>query len=363
MGVWQKSLLLFCIITLLTGCWDYSPIERAFLVEGISIDQSKKDPHKLEISIIDVDFKRKKRALSSEGRTISEALNRIQDQTSKIVILSHVKIILISDEVAKKNVMPFFDLFVRNMQISNEASFVITKGRALAYFKPKNVTYNISGRTYSQMIQSSETKYNNRLYKIHNITVEMMNRKNDFTLPVLKLNKSKKVAYFYGVALVKGGKLVGFLDMKESKLFFILRRSIRRMAYTIKIAGNETNTYRLYKKTASVKCQYRNRKWYIDFKATFIQEVVESNLWKTKPMTLADTMKLENSLSRKLEGESEKLLVKLQKEFGFDPLWVSECARICEPKQFDASEWDEQFANAETHVNIQVHLLRFGQLF
>ena len=84
MNRWLKLLCLITLLCILAGCWDYSPIERAFLVEGISIDESKRDPEKLEISIIDVDFKRKKRALSAEGRTISEALDRIQDQTSKL---------------------------------------------------------------------------------------------------------------------------------------------------------------------------------------------------------------------------------------------------------------------------------------
>lgn len=360
---WQKVVLFISLTSLLTGCWDYSPIERAFLVEGISIDQSKDNPDKLEISIIDVDFKRKKRALSAEGRTISEALNRIQDQTSKIVILSHVKIILISEEIAKKNVMPYFDLFVRNMQISNEASFVITRGRALAFFNPKNLTYTISGRTYSQMIQSSETKYNNKLYKIHSITVEMMNRKNDFTLPILKLEKSKKVASFNGIALIKDGKMAGMLNMKESKLFFILRRTLNRLAYTVKIANEETITYRLYEKTSSVKCQYRHGKWLIVFHSSLNQEVVESNQWKTKPMTVAETVKLERNLSREMEHEARKVLAKLKEEFEYDPLWLSECARLSQPRQFRASEWNEQFANAETRVNIQVHLHRFGQLF
>lgn len=363
MNRWLKLIGFLALLSILTGCWDYSPIERAFLVEGISIDESKNDPEKLEISIIDVDFKRKKRALSAEGRTISEALNRIQDQTSKIVVLSHVKIILISDTIAKRSVLPYFDVFVRNMQISNEASFVIVKGRALSLFNPKKLTYTISGRTYSQMIQSSETKYDNTLYKLHNITVEMMNRKNNFTLPVLKLNKKKKVVSFYGIALIKSGKMIDSLSMEEAKLFFILRRVINRMAYTIKMNKQHTISYRLYEKSSSVSCAYRNGKWQIQFRASFNREVVESNVWKTKPLTSAERAQFEHKVTEKLEREGKKLLIKLQKEAGFDPLWISECARLSKPNRFQASAWDEQFANADTSVQIQVHLHRFGQLF
>ncbi|MEY4479513.1 MAG: hypothetical protein RLZZ267_191 [Bacillota bacterium] len=363
MNRWLKLLCLITLLGILAGCWDYSPIERAFLVEGISIDESKRDPEKLEISIIDVDFKRKKRALSAEGRTISEALDRIQDQTSKIVVLSHVKIILISETIAQKSVLPYFDVFVRNMQISNEASFVIVKGRALSLFNPKNLTYSISGRTYSQMIQSSETKFDDTLYKLHNITVEMMYRNNNFTLPVLKLNKKKKVASFNGIALIKSGKMIDTLSMDEAKLFLILRRATNRMAYTIKMNNRHTITYRLYEKSSSVSCKYRNGKWHLTFRAAFNREVVESNVWKTRPMTSAERAQFEQKVTKKLEREGKKLLTKLQKEAGFDPLWVSECARMNKPNHFQSSEWDEYFTNADTNVQIQVHLHRFGQLF
>lgn len=363
MNRWQKIVMLFSIIIFLTGCWDYAPIERSYLVEGIAIDQSKKDPNKLEVSIIDVDFKRRKISLSAEGRTILEALNRIQDDTSKIVVLSHIKVILISEEIAKQSVMPYFDLFVRNMQVSNEASFIITKGRASTFFDPKNVSYTISGRTYSQMIQSSETKFNNRLYKIHNVTVETMNQNNNFTLPVLKLDKRKKVARFIGIALVKNGRLVGTLNMRETKMFFILRRAIQRLAYTVKGANKQVISYRLYKKQAAVNCKYQNGKWRITFNASFNQEVVESNQWKTRPLSKAETVKFEQSLSRNMEVECRKVLTKLQKDYAFDPLWLSESARIQQPTKFHAADWNEQFANAKLKVHIRVQLHRYGQLF
>jgi spore germination protein KC len=360
---WQKIGMLLCVLSLLTGCWDYSPLERAFLVEGIAIDQSKKKPNQLEVTIIDVDFKRKKRALSAEGRTISEAINRIQDQLSKIVVLSHVKIILLSDEVSKKNVLPYFDLFLRNMQVSNEASFVVAQGRAKDFFNPKNLTYNISGRTYSQMIQSSETKYNNRLYKIHNIIVEMMARDDSITLPLIKLDKKKKVASFSGLALIHSGKLVGKLSTNESKAYFILRRVMNRMAYTMKVNKNQMMTVRLYEKGSSVKCIYRNGKWNIDFRVAFNQEIVESGRWNNKRMSKAQSIKLERTLERKLKKDSLKLLHKLQKKYEYDPFWLAETARLNQPHTFDASEWDDQFARAKVNVHVNVHLERFGQLF
>lgn len=360
---WKKIVVLLSLLSLLTGCWDYSPLERAFLVEGIAIDQSKKNPNQLEVTIIDVDFKRKKRALSAEGRTIAEAINRIQDQLSKIVVLSHVKIILLSEKVSKKSILPYFDLFLRNMQISNEASFVIAQGQAKDFFNPKNLTYNISGRTYSQMIKSSEMKYDNNLYIKHNIIVEMMTRDDNTTLPILKLDKKKKVASFNGVALIRNGKLVGKLSSEEAGAFFSLRRVIARMVFTFKVKKKQMMTVRLYEKNSSVKCKYRNGRWNIDFRVSFNEEIVESSRWKNKRMSATQRTQLEQTLERKLRKDSLRLIHKTQKKYRYDPFWLAETARLNQPHTFVASDWDDQFANANVNVHVNIHLERFGQLF
>lgn len=132
----MKKLLIVPLILLLTGCWNYRELNQLAITTGIAVDKEN-DNYKITIMIAN-----SKKSSSSDGsitpsaavydgtgQTIYEAFKDTSLSVSKQIYLSHIDVLVLSEEVAKNNLTDVIDFLFRYPQTRNNFYLVLAKDK------------------------------------------------------------------------------------------------------------------------------------------------------------------------------------------------------------------------------------------
>lgn len=172
---WIKTVKVLCAVSvlmpLLTGCWDRLEIEERAVVLGVSIDVAEPEAEKEEEDVTHLKgtFPAPERGMvrvavqialpgriplgpgeggggkgaSGEtvwiidvvGHSIDDAFMNLQQQLSSRLFFGHLRVIVVSEALAKKGLGNVNDYFRRNSEVRRMAWMIISKGKALEIMK------------------------------------------------------------------------------------------------------------------------------------------------------------------------------------------------------------------------------------
>lgn len=235
-----KVLLLILPLFLLTGCWNYNELNNLALVTGISIDQQ--DDKFIMNYMISNAKKSDTKSGNSEastvlyegmGETLAEASLNINQKLPQIPYLSHTEVIVISEEVAKDNMLKVMDFLLRNPESRKEIYVLISKNAKasdtlsiltpLESFPSENIKSNITSSP-NEVATTYTIKYSEFLSKL--ITEGI-----DPTIGIIEVEgnteegkkqesndnaKQEAIIKLTTTAIFKGDKLVNITNEDES---------------------------------------------------------------------------------------------------------------------------------------------------
>lgn len=160
---------IFILCLFASGCWNYRELNELAITTGISIDV-KDDNYIISYMIANSkksqDSSGKSEAntvvLSGEGKSISEAYMNLNSKNPKIPYISHLEVIIISEDAAKEGITKMLDFLMRNPESRKEFFVVLSKGTSassiletlspLEAFPSQNVAQNIISNKDDQSI-------------------------------------------------------------------------------------------------------------------------------------------------------------------------------------------------------------------
>ena len=122
-------ILLTITIFFLTGCFKKSELEDLAYVIAIGIDKGPED-NKIVSFQIAVPIKIAGEGSTGGKDTLYNSLSRADTMISKEITLSHNKIIVISEELAKEGIHEILNALVTNREIRPKTSILVYKGKA-----------------------------------------------------------------------------------------------------------------------------------------------------------------------------------------------------------------------------------------
>lgn len=163
---------------LLTGCWDAREINELGFVLSIALDKTE-DGFKVTAQIADPEIFSKSPSgsgstqdkpfwiLSSTGKTIFEAIRNMASISSRRIFWAHIKVIIISEQLARSNILEIFDFFTRNPELRFRTLIAVTPGEAekfiqvvpemekdpALYLEKMIENKNLTGKSYSIMLK------------------------------------------------------------------------------------------------------------------------------------------------------------------------------------------------------------------
>jgi spore germination protein KC len=123
------------IMIILSGCWDHREISEITVVVGMAVDIGDDEKYKLTVEGINAKELSDKTAsglapsviFTLKGDTLAELSQKMNIGISKNLIYSHMKVLVISEEVVKTGLIDFLDFLERNREIRDDFNIVIAR--------------------------------------------------------------------------------------------------------------------------------------------------------------------------------------------------------------------------------------------
>lgn len=259
--------ILLCSIT--TGCYNYHELSDMAIITGVGIDKVN-DKFKISMlianttdSISSKDAASKATIITGVGNNITEALDDVRAKSSKDIYIGHISLVLVSEEIAKKNIYDVIDPTFRNPESIKKINLVIVRNSSsndvlrtlspLDMYPSQNIIFNIKNSVSTVGI-SYNTYMSDFIYRMINYGIDNIvpsislkgNTNDDNSIDQLKEIETMKYIKIDDLALFKGTKLIGYASLDESKMINIIDNKSTSLSIT-------TNCYKDLNKNIVIK--------------------------------------------------------------------------------------------------------------
>lgn len=368
-------LIFFIGSTLLTGCWNYREIEGLSIVAGAAIDKEE-DGYLLNVEIIDIkagkETNKESKIIESRGKTIFDAIRNVVQISGRKLYWSHAKVIIISQEIAKKGISEVLDFFMRDSELRPNLEIIVSKEKtARELFKMESVSEDIKSYEMSKTLSNQTSVLKAPQIPLYQLINDLAAEGKSAVLPTITLiSNDDKIRYqLSGTAVFKKDKLIGFLEGKETKqLFFILNLDKGGLLVGDEIAKEEESGITLEvfqdRSVTKVKPIYKNDD--IAIKLTIYIAVAIAENSKLKDLSSDEAVEqFRKQAQDAMTQEIEELIEKVQAEYGSDIFGFGNTVKSNMPKAWKQvkNKWDEMFKTLDVQVDVNLHILNKSRVY
>lgn len=377
MKIIKKTLIILTIVfvsIIFTGCWNYREINEMGIVAGVAIDKDlENNKYILTTEIIETYSSGEKNALGSKiyvtnGETIFNAVRNIITKKSKRGYWGQAKVIIVSKYIAKNEMIPIIDFFLRDAEVHGDMKLIIsnesTAGEILNYKgKSENevTSYNIENSIKNhkslskypfvnlwEFIQTTSTGYTSSI--VPSIENSIENDQYSFKINgSYAFNKEKAVAW---------------LNPDETKSVLYVKNDID--AGILEVKCNHQNSefkidIEIFRGKTKIKADTKDNKIYLK-----ISSKIEGSIEKiSKPNFVLDEKikdKIKNQAEQTIEKSIKRVIYKAQNKFHSDIFGFSEIIHCQKPKVWKKikSNWSKEFQNIDIDVECDVNIKSSG---
>jgi spore germination protein KC len=401
---WFKLCLGFLlIIPLLTGCWDRLEIETRAVILAIAIDEAKaKDEseksdatHLIKESVggtagpihITVQIavpgriplgpggssggggqaesaNRAVWVLGADGETIDDALMNLQQRVADRFFFGHLRIIAVSESMARKGIQNLNDYFRRQHEVRRTAWMVVTKGKAKEFM------------TATPQLERVPTLY---LLATMDHAVKMGKLPNDFVgiffsassakgqegyLPYLDLKKESNIE-IAGLAYFRGEKMVGATKALQIGYYMSIKQK-NPGGYSViqQIPGTETAVmFQSTHRRSKISVRIKEGKPHVTIRCLIEGDIREKSNEHFK-LTEKNIKKVERSIEK--EGvKAYKAFIRQTQEDGSDIFGFGEYVRATQASYWNREiktkdKWESMYRDISVDLSLKVRIRRIG---
>ncbi|UNT71699.1 Ger(x)C family spore germination protein (plasmid) [Bacillus sp. N447-1] len=387
-------ILLFWMMPFLSGCWSRVEINDLAFVTATGID--KMEDGKIRVAL-QIAIPRMLGApgqggsggekgigtkavwvVSEKGTTIMDAYRKLQEKLPREITLSHNRIIIIGEKMARSGVSSILDFFTRNREARMRSYIVFTKSEALTHLKfipkfekipaevlreeeEKQISLKINLRDFAQMLVAEGVEPIAAEVKI--VPSNVINKEasqNQESKSSVETNESIK-----GTAVFKKDKLIGWLNNSETREILWLLNKMKADVITINIPKEKGNgkvsvqTFKVETKFIPILKQGKlNIGVQVKVNATLYEDNSKMDLSNPN-----NVLFLEKKLKEKIEERIQAILDKAQNKFKSDILGFGTAVQRKYPKEWEnkfKERWHQEFPKLKVKINTNVTVDRTG---
>jgi spore germination protein KC len=393
-----KIIIVFLIlIPILSGCWDSKEIEQRATVLAIGIDKASEEERKNEDEISHLGKKfpipdedmikvtvqiavpgriplgpqqpggteQPVLVLAVVGHTLEDAMLNLQQEVADEVFLGHLRIIVLSEEIARHGTARFNDFLRRNPEIRRTASLVVSKESASKYMNLTPELERVPSLYLADMVDNLTAIGKFPPSFIGLFWTIYSSKGQDPYLPYLAL-KGKKTIQLNGLAYFQGDKMVGKTSPLEIGVFMAIR-GIGRGGYGAfaEVPGkDESVLVRAVSRKTRTKVALKNGRPHVSIRIQYESEIDEK---ESAIILLSDSAilkQIEKETSKNTKKSVEKLIAKTQKMnadiFGFGEHFRAKLPQYWNKNVKTKEKWDEIYQDVTFDVKVDSHIHRVG---
>jgi len=390
-------IIIFLTTSLLSGCWDYTEIEKRGYVLGLAVDlieEGEVRSNKIETIMTETDVPKYAYTIQlpiiAKGKAVSGTGvhgggdTGIRAKTWNLTILGnsffevnreystrldyppfyeHLKVVVISEAAAREGMYTAIDFIMRDPEMRRRTKIFITPGKASKVLEvtPKIEDY---ASLYLKALPNNAIRTSRMLHKTDiGQVMTNLHSGNDFVLP--RIVPSKTEIRDAGSAIFKKDKMVGWLD--EIKTNYLKWISGYALGSTLTIEspddpkGIVTLEQRSLKTETKPVVEGEEITFNINTKVVF--NIAEINHDHGKRAFDEDFIKeVEKLAEKKAEKQMRETIEYVQKEYGTDTFFFYEVMQRYAPDTWDKvkDDWDNVFPKVKTNIKVSVKIEQVG---
>jgi len=383
----KKLLILVFFIPILSGCWNYREINDLAIVTGFAVEEVDNDI-KISAQIMRIQKSIGQDQLSQEmsyvleatGKTFYEALRKITLRSPKRLYISHIKIFIIDEKIARKSIQELIDYPIRETEFRAEFYIFVSKDtKASDILKVVTPLKAFSSNAIEDYIEiSSEILGKNQIITytdfLHNYMEEGLENvvnglyikgdvKQGENIDDLKKTNIDAIIYLGNIGVFKNDKLLGWLTEDESYGYNFITNKIDTAIINIPCDKDKYIAVEILSSTSSIKTKIKDEKASGSVKVKGYGLIGEVNC----PIDLNDEKVIEkiredtNSYVKKL---IEDTITSVQQKYKSDIFGFGQQVHKKEYKTWHKvkKNWDNIFENMGITVDVNYELPEEGTI-
>ncbi|MEY8846704.1 Ger(x)C family spore germination protein [Bacillus safensis] len=369
--------LLMCVsLIFMPGCWDQNLLKDISLVLTSAVDQGEDDNARYSITYRKVQQSQSMQqgnsgsylttVLTTDAPTLRKARSNFSRSVDQKIDMSKMRVLLIGDEFAQNRLLPYLDMFYRDPKSPLLANLAVVQGGSCvdlinSLLKEKLIVSDYLNNLITSASRSSQVSPKN----IQNIRSKMLQTGEDFTLPLLYYDKSKKLTSVKGVALFDNEKKKGELYAQDAILLTIMDGKMgsyanftKKVSSDIKLKENNYITVQVTDSKRDIKIvnpDHRNLTFSLEFEfTTSVLEYPKDNLDTDKKIEM-----LNKRLSAIFTKEAEKVIAALQ-EANSDVLSLGRKYRVRHYDEYMKMNWVTDYPKVKIIPKVKVNITQTG---
>lgn len=382
------GLLMIGAFVLLAGCWDRRELNDLSIAVGLGVDK-KEDNVQVVVQVVNPgEVASKKEAggysppvttLKATEMTILEALRKLTVISPRKIYTSHLRILVIGEDLARQGIIKVLDGISRNHEVRSDFYLIVAKNTSAENILkiltpiekiPANKmfsTLEMSEKAWAPTVKIQLDRFISDLSistKDSVLTgVEIIG---DEEVGQTKQNTERSLPYanlqYSGVALFKNGKLVDWLNEEESKGYNYIKGNVKNTVGRISCPKGGVIAVDVTRSKSNVigKVVQGKPEIVVDLHVEEnIGEVqCEIDLKKSENIQI-----LEKTANEKLTRIMEAA-IKKAKENQADIFGFGEAIEEADPKAWAAlkKDWDTYFSDLDVTIKVDALLRRIGTI-
>ncbi|MCM3618371.1 Ger(x)C family spore germination protein [Sutcliffiella horikoshii] len=351
-------------LALLTGCWDEQLLKERSLIKAVGFDGTGVEGEVREtLSTTVIDNKQMKELnISVTEKSPRAARNKLERIVHENLDPSKNRVVLISQDIAQKDIYPVLDIFYRDPISSLTAKIAITEVAAETIIKKPVPPPLMSGEFLSNLLENLEDNTNIPRENLQTICPSLLDPITDFAAPFIKEEGGETIVD--GVALFNDKKMTGRLNTDETMLYLIMKDKLQKEAtFTI-----STKVEQSISDIVTINVEKANIKKKLEFdKASPVSVSFQVNLkvgvieYPQDELFEGGKVKdLETILSSVLTDKATKVTTKLQ-EAKCDGFGIGREVYAFHQKVWkEIDDWKEVYASIPITTKVNVEIVNSG---
>ncbi len=354
----KKIVFLIAIIFLVSGCYDYRELNNLGIVAGVALDY-KDDNYYVTLEIFndkkesDSSANEKSYTVNGNGKNVAQAFANTNLKLDRQAYYAHLKIVIISEDIAKNHLEDITDYFIRDQAIRDEFYLLVAMdSEAKDVLDSSTKVYPLTTNRIVSMLENDKFNKNiSNTVPFGNVVNKILTKGVDAILTTIYKTSNDNIK-FGGLAIFKKFKMVDYLTNQESVTFNLLDSKAKNAEYT-QYCNNSKNNFTVSIYDSASEITYKKEKIQVNLK---LQGDITQNNCNYDLRNYKVEKKLEEEFAKTIKKQIENLITKTQ-ESDSDILGFNSAYYKKEKKYF--SDW----RNLDYTVNIDLKINKKGLIF
>ncbi len=371
-------MMLFC-----TGCWSSREINTLAITICLGIDKTD-EGYLITKQVLNPTALAMQKGSDEDpvvlfvqkGENLFSALRKIATESSRKMYNSHVRVVVLGENLAREGIKDILDFFMREHEFRTDFYYVIAKGttanEVLGILTPLE---SVPGVKLYLSLENSErywgiTSAINSIFLVQSILADGINP----VLPGIEIiskagysemensNDAKRLQYT-GMGVFQEDKLIGWLSEDEAKGYHYIIGDVGNYVEQVYYNGKDQIVCEVRDSQSKMiaSCKDDKPSVCVKIKTSLNIAAVEGVLDITKQ---ENRKILKELLEKRIKLLCEKVQKKAQQELHSDIFGFGEAIHRREPKLWKKlkDSWDTEYVKLPVHYDITVEIKQAGQI-